>query len=286
MKKLLQRLVVLALVLVLLLGGILVVWIDSIAKTGIEKAGTYALGVATTVEDVNIGVLGGGVEIAGLEVANPEGFDTPHFVQLSDGAVDASISTLRETPSRVASINLDGLDMNLQKTGGKANYEVILENLKRFESEEPDPEGTSHPFVIEEVRVTNIMVHTNLAPVIGQLTTMDIELDEIVLQDVGSEGKPVGLDKVIALVIQAVFASIVQSGIELPGDILNGLGEGLEQLVSLEAAGVIVDGAVEIIGGTVEGVGKGLEGIGEGVDGALKGVGDLLGGGSKKKDGN
>ncbi len=38
-------------------------WIDHIAKAGVETGATYALGVNTTVDSVDVGVLTGGVQL-------------------------------------------------------------------------------------------------------------------------------------------------------------------------------------------------------------------------------
>jgi hypothetical protein len=59
-------------VLVLLL---VVAWLslDYIAKAGIEAGGTYAMGVKTTVDSVNLGLISGQAKVNGLTIGNPEG---------------------------------------------------------------------------------------------------------------------------------------------------------------------------------------------------------------------
>ena len=69
-----RRLVkILGLVLLVLIALGVVLWltIDSIAKTGIERGGTYALGVPTTVDSVSLSLLGGEMRINGPRSPTP-----------------------------------------------------------------------------------------------------------------------------------------------------------------------------------------------------------------------
>ena len=82
MKLLIKIVVVLVLLLVI---GVLTTFffIDRIAKAGVEKGATYALGVPTTLKSADVGVFAGTFAMSGLNVANPEGFDKePHFLKL------------------------------------------------------------------------------------------------------------------------------------------------------------------------------------------------------------
>ena len=68
--------------LILLLAGIglligSVTLIDAFAKKGIEAGGTYCLGVPTTLDSANIGIVSGMFGLQGLTVANPEGYESP-----------------------------------------------------------------------------------------------------------------------------------------------------------------------------------------------------------------
>ena len=80
------KLVLGAVVLLVLLAAVavgLVLWrLDTIAKQAIEAGGTQATGVATTLDQANVSVLGGSFSMAGLTIANPPGFKSPHFFHL------------------------------------------------------------------------------------------------------------------------------------------------------------------------------------------------------------
>ena len=83
--------------LAILVGGLVIVLvavvviafvsIDAIARAGIERGATFALGVPTTLGSANIGILSGEFTMSGLDVTNPEGFDGDYFLQLDEGFV-------------------------------------------------------------------------------------------------------------------------------------------------------------------------------------------------------
>lgn len=290
--KIVKILVVLVVLLVLLVGGALafaVYSIDSLAKHGIEKGATYALDVPTSLSSADVGILSGTFSMSGLTVSNPEGFDTPHFLRLGDGGVSVSLGTLREDTVELPSLTLTDIDVHLQRSGGKSNYKVILENLKRLESgdgggaKEPDPNAKK--FVIREVRVENIAAHVALLPIGGDATRVDVTVPEIVLTDVGEGGVP--MSQLVNVLTQAILESIVKvGGGVIPADMLNDLQGQLAQLDSLKDVGLSVldDGGkvIDSFGESVDDFKKGAEDAAKSIEDAAKGVQDLFGG--KKKD--
>ena len=69
-------------------------WINWLVKAGIERAGTRALGVATTLDAVDIGIFHEQCDLSGLQIANPEGFTADYFLRLDGGTVDVSVGKL------------------------------------------------------------------------------------------------------------------------------------------------------------------------------------------------
>jgi len=285
MKKLL-KLVVLLVVLVIIGLGAVVYYIDAIARTGIEKGATHALGVPTTLEKADVELLGGEFSMSGLKVANPAGFDAPHFLRLNEGAVAVSLGSLREDTVELPHLTLAGVDVHLEKKDGKGNFNVIMDHLKRFESDAPrDPD--SKQFVIRKVEVRNVNAHVDVVPIGGQLTKLDVPIDSIVLKDVGSGGG-VDMSELTSVLLKAVLAAIIQKGGGIiPADLLGDL-QG--QFAKLEGLG---DFKVEVAGQALQGFGSVTEGLGEAVEDvgknigdeagkALEGLGDLIGGGKKR----
>ncbi len=304
--KWIVRIGILLVLIVVVLAVVGYVMIDKITKTAIEKGGTYAMGVETKLDDVSMGLFSGEMSMNGLSVANPEGFNAEHFLKLGDGHVKVTVGSLMSDKVEVPTLNLNNIEIVLEKNKGKANYDVILENLAKLGGEDEGAvqdteEGKK--FVVNELLITNVKVK---AEVVGDLSTT-IEIPEIKLTDIGSDSdKGVLLKDLSGIVVAAILKSVASlPGDLLPGDIGQGLQGGLEAIGGLgefsvqvigdvtnaagevvAEAGKIVGEAAEKLGEGVEGVGEAAKGIGEGAGKAVEGIGEGIGGllGGKKKE--
>ncbi len=264
---------------ILLVAVVAVVFvsIDAIARAAIERGSTYALGVPTTLGSADIGILSGEFTMKDLDVANPDGFDGDYFFQLDEGFVAVSLGSLRQDTVEIPTLALTGVRMNLQKKGGKANYKVITENLKRLESgNSPDEDGGSgepgKSFMIHEIVIRDVHVTVDLLPIGGELTRVEIPIEEVRLTEIGSETLTTA--EVTSRVIKMILAAVVRNGATLPADLVDDLGGALRGLADL---GNIDITQIADIAGTADTIGKKIETVGKSVDDALKGLGSLLG---------
>jgi hypothetical protein len=284
LKKLLIALGIVVLVLILAVVAVFI-WIDSIAKVAVEKGGTYALGVNTTLDKASIGVFSGHFGMSGLMVANPSGFATPHFLKLGDGQVDVSVGELNHDVVHVPRFLLANIDLNLDKKDGKYNYQVILDNLKKLESgqkqkEEPQAKP-GKKFIIGQLLVKNVTVHVDPLG-LGATTKMDVTLDEISMQNVGSKGEGVTVAQISDIALKAILSAVMaKAGNILPADLTKGLNEGLSGLQSLASQGIgVVSGDLgkQIGNMGTDVVGNVSKGVGDVGKTLTEGLGGLLGG--------
>ena len=103
MKKLLRILIVLV-VLVVVAAVVAVFAIDSLAKSGLETAASYALDVDTTVEDLSLSLIGGRLEMDGLRIANPPGFSSEHLMKSGQFALQLKTATLFSDPAEAENV--------------------------------------------------------------------------------------------------------------------------------------------------------------------------------------
>lgn len=280
MRRLMRFGAIVAVVLLVLLVAV-VIWIDRIAKIAVEQGSTYALGVPTSLESANVRILGGEFAMSGLHVANPEGFKTDHFMTLDQGDVALRAGSLMADTVELPTLTLSGIDMNMEKKDGKSNYKVILENLKRFESNEKTEPTESKKFVVRKLLIKDVNVHMDFMG-----GTLDVPVEKVELNDVGSGGKPIRLSDLTGVILKAVFAAVIQKGGELiPDDISSELSNSLSQLSSLaEVAeiGELSDFGIKTVD-DVANVAKDIDEASKQVDKALGGIDDLFGGDKKKK---
>ncbi|MBN8599329.1 MAG: hypothetical protein J0L78_16785 [Planctomycetes bacterium] len=268
--------------------------IDAIAKRAIESGGTYALGVPTTVKSANVGIMTGTFGMSGLNVANPPGFGSSPFLSLGDAGVAVTLSSLREPVVTLPRLSLDNLSVSLEKKRGSANYNVILDNLKKLNSGSTSKSsGDGKKFIIRELSLRNINVGVDLIGgpgAIGDLTKIKIPISEIKLENVGQTGTGVGgsgvtMEQLTSIVVQAVLAAAAEKGGGiLPAEILGDLQGGLANLGQLDKLGMKVLADPKVL--EQLGAGKATEAIEQGkkaVDDAAKKVTDLIPGMKKEK---
>jgi len=254
--------------LVVLAVASLPLWVDGVARSAVEKGGTHALGVATTLDDLDLSLFGGQASLTGLTVANPQGYASPHFLKLARGSVAVSLKSVLRKRIEVPSLVLEGVDLRLDRSDRGANYEVLLENLKRLESGEKKPEE-GKAFVIREVVLRDVRIDAQLSLGGVLKPSVPLRLAEVRFRNLGEEGVP--LSRVIGLVLKGLLAGVLEAGAGvLPGEIAGGLRSGL---------------------GALGGVGElGLEVVGEGgkkvVEKLTKPLEDLFGGKDEKKEGD
>lgn len=306
MKKFLKIAGVLALLVVVAIGvGVWWVFhnIDSLAKRGIEQGGTYALGVPTTVDRVSLGIFSGDLSLSRLNVANPQGFASPHFLTLGSGDVKVTVNSLNQPVIDVPTLHLKGIDVNLEKGSSGANYQKILDSLARLKgSSKPSAPGSADKrLIIHDLAIDDVNIHVNMLGAPGQVgavlnsaTKLNVPIDHIQLKNVGQTGSGVGgsgvtPEELTSIIVQAVMAAAVDKGGGIiPGDILGDLRGGISSLGGLADIPVSVIGkagetATQLGQKAVEGVGKAVEGVGKQLG---DGLSNLLGGGKKdeKKD--
>lgn len=305
MKTLLK--IVAAVLLVLIIAAVVVVMrIDAIAKNAIEKGGTYALGVNTTVDSVSIGLLGGTFNMEGLAVANPAGFEAePHLLKNQTFDFGINTGSVFSDTVEVDLIRFSGLDVWIIKKDGKDNVKPILENLKKFEGGEKakDETGSGKEFIVKKIVIENVTAHVDVPP-LGQ---KQVKLDKpIVLENVTKDNaQGMLMSEIMARLYPLIMSAVVQSlGDMLPADLLAGINGDLGDLANKfggnigqminnpdqllqDVGGKAVESIQKQIGDQADKIGEQIgEGAGKAVEDAgeklKEGVGNLFGGEKKQ----
>lgn len=249
----------LLLVLLLALGYVSITLIDHFAKSAVEKGCTQAMGVPTSVASISLKPFRGEGRIQGLEVSNPTGFKTPCFMRLSEGNMALEVSSVLEDQVVMNSVELSGIELYLEKTREGANYTTIFESMKKGEQESQPKEGKK--FLVQSIVLKGIQVHVS-SPGVGQrVNTLDVNIDEIRLENVGSDTESgLVMSQLMGTIVKATLAGVLDQGVKLPVVIAEELGVGLADLgmsgikVTVKVAGKVIEGAEKLIGGAVKGV--------------------------------
>ena len=281
---------VVAVLLVVLLVVIIAasVFADSAVKKGIEYGGSQKLGVPVTVGSADLSVFRGSLALGDLTIANPQGYEHKHLLELPQGNVAVDTGSLLSDTVQIKRIRLDGVVVVLeQKDLLKNNIKEVLNSLPPSGSGEPSGKKVH----IDLLEITNAKAKVKLLPVPGRVDTLTLDLSKITMEDLGGD-KALDAGGVIAKVLVAIAGGVAEKGTGvLPKEMLGSIGTELEKLGALPAA--LLDGSGKIIGTSIEagvdaiqkggdigeGVMKGVGEVGEGVADGLKGLF-----GDKKKD--
>jgi len=273
------------LVFIFLLIGVIagvLFYADTLIIAGVETAGTTALGTPTTLDAANLSLWRGKITLNGLTVANPPGYEIDNLLQLQTGTTSVDIRSLFSDTIKVRTIVLRDLELNIEQKGMRTNLQEILDNIKKMQQEEENippeqqPQDVSRKkLLVERIEITGATARVKLLPIPGKVDVVKVTLAPIVLENVGSDQNQAALTiTVIRKIILALAGAVIQSGAELPGEVLKGLESSAKVLAqTLEvSAGTILQGTEAILQGGKKTLEKGAEVI----EGAGKGIEDLM----------
>ena len=237
---------------------------NSLIKKGIESAGTKTLGVNVGLDYVKLSLLASQIKLGGLVIDNPSGYQNKTLLNLKDGTVKLNVRSLTSETVEINNIKLDGAALTIEQKGLTNNLKEILDNLPK--GEKPQKETKSKKLVVNKLEITNTKVTVKLLPVPGRMDNITMNIDPIVMTDLGSDSK---LDAgiLIAKILTAIATGVARQGVGIiPDDMLNGIGSALGQ-------------AADFGKGAIEGGKKVIEST----DGLINSIGGLLGGKEEDK---
>jgi hypothetical protein len=286
MKKLLVRLVLAVVVIVVVAGVVGYIYLDVIAKNAVQRGGTYAMGVDTTVDKVSLHPFSGQLQMDKLKVANPKGFNGAHLMQTGTFELELVPGSLMDKTIVLKKFNLDGLDMYIDQKTPQSNISVIMDNLKKLGGGEAPKEEKASPgkdYRVDVLTIRNVVAHVKVF--VGPELT--IKIPAIELKDVGGEnGAGISMPKLVARILLAIMSGVLEQGKGvLPADLaaaLHGDVSGVAAQLGGQAQ-QMVKGVQNQIGNALKGVlPVDANGIGGQLNKTVGGtVGKLLGGGAK-----
>jgi len=232
--------------LLLLVGGGLFFYLDSIVKSGIEVVGSSVLGTAVTVDSVSLSPLNGQGSISGLRVENPEGFDSQYAFELDSVLVSIDVNSVFTDAAEIESIVIMQPIVTYETKISSDNIRTLLDNLSEGDDVESDSEAaedSAQQIIIREFRMVDSQLNFVSSIVSAPITLADIEI-----RDIGTEDGSASAANAVRVVLEELIASILNA--DLPG--LDGLRESVEGRI--QEGTQRVEEAVEDLGGRLRSI--------------------------------
>lgn len=233
--KIVLRLFAFLVVLAVLVVGAAVLFQDRLIAGAIEKGGTHGTGVETRIDGVDAGLFSGRLELDGLTLAEPPGFDAEKpFLQLGSGRAKWENRSLLGDRIEVEELVLDGIEIDLERNAQGSNWGVIVANLERLSKggeREAEPAGGKKELAIRRLELLRIRASLRVSGLPVGDGVYAVDVPRVVLEDFESDGSTSEMiAKLFATVIDAILEATVAGGGNLPKELLRDLEKGLEGL--------------------------------------------------------
>lgn len=246
-----KKVIVIILLLIVAAIGAGIYYLDSIAKSAIERGATYATGETTRVGSVSIGLLSGRFELRGLKIANPAGYAAPTFFSLGQTSIALQPKSLLSDRVEIPEFTLQKVRVELERKPNSkdTNVGVILDHLKGLQPQAKtggaQPAGqpsSGKKFIVNKILIKDVAAHAVFAPELGKKGEVTVKVPAIELRNVGSDRGGVALSELSQIVLKAVLDAVAKKGYGLPPELQQQIQSGLARIKGAEAE---VKGKVE-----------------------------------------
>ena len=159
--------------------------INTIIKKGVEKGGPILLKAPVSLSKVAIDLKSGAGEFKGLNIGNPDGYNTAYAFRLGSLKIDLDLKSVTSDKIHIREIIIDGPQITYeQKVGGKSNLDQLQENIKSFSSSKSKDEKSGSgsqgkKMQIDYVKVENANINVSMDVLQGKKLTVPIRPFEL-----------------------------------------------------------------------------------------------------------
>jgi len=262
-KKILKLAVLSIIILFVILGATFYLFGEHLLKVGIETAATEALSVGVNIDNLDMSILKGTLEIDGLIVKNPPGYAYEDLLKLGQGKVTAKLGSLLTDTVRIKELKLDTIDLVIEQKALSNNLQDIIKAIPSGEPKaEEETKKLGKKLRIDNLEITNVTVKVKLLPIPGRIDTITLKLDPIRMNDLGSDDK-LTVAKLTGKILSAIAGGVAEQGVGvLPKEMVNTMKSALGKTIDLgkaaaEEGGKLIEEGKDAGKGIIEGF-KGL----------------------------
>lgn len=199
-----------SIVIALLIGVIVffVLNINGLIKNGIETVGPDVLGVAVTVDDVDVSFMNGTGQIQGLRIANPEDYDNPHAITIDEMQIALNTDSLTSDRIRITEIIIGGPYIFYEGTLNDSNLQALQRNAAAGASSDESTDETSEegPAIeIDYFQIREANLDVKLKPL---ERPFKLVMSNLEIEDIGKNETATASD-VVAQILRALNRAVI-----------------------------------------------------------------------------
>ena len=198
--------------------------LDNIVASVIEEVGSDVLKTDVRVSGVSIDLREGKAVIAGMTIANPEGYSSAKLFELKNVAVDLDLNSLGEDVLVINAVNIRNPKINFEgDADGGSNMQTLMENMDTGSSGSSESADNDTKAEAKETRMiinsfemsgAQVIAITEMKP--GEPT--EIDLPRIRMSGIGKAQGGVTADvvaeEITTEMISATLNATVKAGIK------------------------------------------------------------------------
>ncbi len=225
MKKLIVRLLLIAIVLVVLAVGLGIFFLGSIVKAGVEKVGPSVTGVPVKLDSASVSLLGGSSTLKGFVLGNPEGFKSTEAIKVGTVAVAVVPKSIFADKVIIHSIKVEAPEISYELSLKGSNLGKILDNVSSGANQpagETKPagqptdkksSGAGKKLQVDEFVITGARVHFGATG----FGSAPVVIPEIRLSNLGQGPDGITPAELTQLVMSALKDAVAKAAAENPG---------------------------------------------------------------------
>jgi hypothetical protein len=224
MKKRLPLILLICAGLVVVAGIAAFLFLGTIVKAGVEKAGPYITKVAVKLDGANVSVFSGSGELKGFLMGNPAGFKATDSVKVGSVAVKIEPGSVLSDKVIVRYVRVEGPEITYEAAFGGSNIGKILENIQAVASggqTDPNQPGAQKALQVDEFVISGAKLNVT-ASVLGG-SAMTLPLPEIRLTDLGQGEKGITAAELSAKafgeVVEAAAKAVAANAMKIGGNV-------------------------------------------------------------------
>ena len=210
-------------VVVILIAVVVLFFLGPILKYPTSRVATSVMGVAVSLDSLSVSPFRGSIGLAGINIANPDGYETSHFSSLDSIVASAGITSFLGKTISIGKIVIDGMNVKIETKDGKSNLSVILDNIEKSEGSASkttaEDSGNAKKFRIALIQLKNVHVMVSK----GIIKNLDLTVGDFEIRNLGTDDNAALLSTVLKNIIHALTAEIAKHPETLGWDLLKNI---------------------------------------------------------------